>query len=44
MTPENIFYDKDGLGVLTYNPVGNVGTSPTLLNMNWTADNTTRTI
>ena len=37
MTPENIFYDKDGLGVLTYNPVGNVGTSPTLLNMNWTA-------
>ena len=36
MTPENIFYDKDGLGVLTYNPVGNVGTSPTLLNMNWT--------
>ena len=37
MTPENIFYDKDGLGVLTFNPDGNVGTSPTLLNMNWTA-------
>lgn len=37
MTPENIFYDADGLGVLTFNPVGNVGTSNTLLNMNWDA-------
>lgn len=35
MTPENIFYDADGLGVLTYNPVGNIGTSPTLLNIGW---------
>ncbi len=38
MTPENIFYDADGLGVLTYNPVGNIGTSPTLLNIGWGAN------
>lgn len=38
MTPENIFYDEDGLGVLTFNPVGNVGTSPTLLNIGWDVD------
>ena len=33
MTPENIFYDKDGLGVLTYLSTGSVGTSNTLLNI-----------
>ena len=35
MTPDNIFYDKDGLGVLQYNKNTNTGSS-TLLNIGWT--------
>jgi hypothetical protein len=35
MTAENIFYDKDGLGVLRYDKFANTG-SPTLVNSGWT--------
>lgn len=40
MTPENIFYDKDGLGVLTFQPTAPTNpeqTSSTLVNAGWTA-------